>query len=135
MTKRSQSPSPAAAPLLLALIFLMFLTFTTAVRIQGSKSRLVQGKTMRHQLMAVRGGANPARNSLNAVSVSGGGADNNVKSQPAVCSRLQRIRHYCPPFPALSTPPAPPSPSDYEIDPRYGVQKRLVPSGPNPLHN
>ncbi|KAG9439781.1 hypothetical protein H6P81_019946 [Aristolochia fimbriata] len=24
---------------------------------------------------------------------------------------------------------------DDEIDPRYGVQKRLVPSGPNPLHN
>ncbi|KAK1379493.1 CLAVATA3/ESR (CLE)-related protein 10 [Heracleum sosnowskyi] len=23
----------------------------------------------------------------------------------------------------------------YEIDPRYGVEKRLVPSGPNPLHN
>ncbi|WOH12574.1 hypothetical protein DCAR_0832079 [Daucus carota subsp. sativus] len=22
-----------------------------------------------------------------------------------------------------------------EIDPRYGVEKRLVPSGPNPLHN
>jgi hypothetical protein len=22
-----------------------------------------------------------------------------------------------------------------EIDPRYGVQKRIVPTGPNPLHN
>lgn len=28
----------------------------------------------------------------------------------------------------------PPS-SPIEIDPRYGVEKRLVPSGPNPLHN
>ncbi|KAJ8760903.1 hypothetical protein K2173_021941 [Erythroxylum novogranatense] len=29
-----------------------------------------------------------------------------------------------------------PSPTgDHEIDPRYGVEKRLVPSGPNPLHN
>ncbi|CAN0896465.1 CLAVATA3/ESR (CLE)-related protein 9 [Linum grandiflorum] len=24
---------------------------------------------------------------------------------------------------------------EIEIDPRYGVEKRLVPSGPNPLHN
>ncbi|OMP06840.1 hypothetical protein COLO4_07860 [Corchorus olitorius] len=24
---------------------------------------------------------------------------------------------------------------DTEIDPRYGVQKRLVPTGPNPLHH
>ncbi|KAK1415992.1 hypothetical protein QVD17_31780 [Tagetes erecta] len=31
-------------------------------------------------------------------------------------------------------PPLPP-PEDDEIDPRYGVSKRLVPSGPNPLHN
>eukprot|EP01018_Ginkgo_biloba_P025559 Gb_32525 [translate_table: standard] len=27
-------------------------------------------------------------------------------------------------------------PSDgHEIDPRYGVEKRLVPTGPNPLHH
>ncbi|CAA0833029.1 CLAVATA3/ESR (CLE)-related protein 13 [Striga hermonthica] len=26
-------------------------------------------------------------------------------------------------------------PSGNEIDPRYGVEKRLVPSGPNPLHH
>ena len=33
-------------------------------------------------------------------------------------------------------PLLPPSPSPLsEIDPRYGVEKRLVPSGPNPLHN
>ncbi|KAL8229012.1 hypothetical protein R6Q57_013912 [Mikania cordata] len=24
---------------------------------------------------------------------------------------------------------------DYAIDPRYGIEKRLVPSGPNPLHH
>ncbi|KAK9064640.1 hypothetical protein SSX86_016022 [Deinandra increscens subsp. villosa] len=23
----------------------------------------------------------------------------------------------------------------YDIDPRYGIEKRLVPSGPNPLHH
>ncbi|XVF42990.1 hypothetical protein PTKIN_Ptkin02bG0004200 [Pterospermum kingtungense] len=26
-------------------------------------------------------------------------------------------------------------PADNEIDPRYGVEKRLVPTGPNPLHH
>ncbi|KAL4358653.1 hypothetical protein S83_030628 [Arachis hypogaea] len=29
----------------------------------------------------------------------------------------------------------PPDPSDTQIDPRYGVQKRRVPTGPNPLHH
>ncbi|CAA0833058.1 CLAVATA3/ESR (CLE)-related protein 13 [Striga hermonthica] len=29
----------------------------------------------------------------------------------------------------------PPPAGGCEIDPRYGVEKRLVPSGPNPLHN
>ncbi|GMI75383.1 CLAVATA3/ESR-RELATED 13 [Hibiscus trionum] len=28
-----------------------------------------------------------------------------------------------------------PLPGDNEIDPRYGVEKRLVPTGPNPLHH
>lgn len=32
-------------------------------------------------------------------------------------------------------PPEPPTDIEDEIDQRYGVQKRLVPSGPNPLHN
>ncbi|WOK99660.1 hypothetical protein Cni_G08372 [Canna indica] len=31
-------------------------------------------------------------------------------------------------------PPVPAAVGD-EIDPRYGVEKRLVPTGPNPLHN
>ncbi|KAF5939151.1 hypothetical protein HYC85_023410 [Camellia sinensis] len=51
---------------------------------------------------------------------------------------LPRIRHG-PPLPPPPSPPLPPKPSpldhDNEIDPRYGVEKRLVPSGPNPLHN
>ncbi|CAH9119822.1 unnamed protein product [Cuscuta europaea] len=46
----------------------------------------------------------------------------------AACYQLQII-HRCPSF------QPPPSDSAEEIDPRYGVQKRLVPSGPNPLHN
>ncbi|XP_054820942.1 protein FON2 SPARE1-like [Prosopis cineraria] len=28
-----------------------------------------------------------------------------------------------------------PPPSEGQIDPRYGVDKRLVPTGPNPLHH
>lgn len=46
---------------------------------------------------------------------------------------LQRQRHHPPP----PQPPPPPQYSDgvNKIDPRYGVEKRLVPSGPNPLHN
>jgi len=31
--------------------------------------------------------------------------------------------------------PVHPDPSDTEIDPRYGVEKRRVPTGPNPLHH
>ncbi|XP_018812503.1 CLAVATA3/ESR (CLE)-related protein 10-like [Juglans regia] len=44
------------------------------------------------------------------------------------CFQLQRIHHY------RHLPSPPPLQTD-EIDPRYGVEKRLVPSGPNPLHN
>ncbi|EEF50649.1 CLE12, putative [Ricinus communis] len=29
----------------------------------------------------------------------------------------------------------PESPAGAEIDPRYGAEKRLVPTGPNPLHH
>ncbi|OMO83079.1 hypothetical protein COLO4_22708 [Corchorus olitorius] len=32
-------------------------------------------------------------------------------------------------------PDVQPEPSGNEIDPRYGVEKRLVPTGPNPLHH
>ncbi|KAL2338291.1 hypothetical protein Fmac_012737 [Flemingia macrophylla] len=28
-----------------------------------------------------------------------------------------------------------PEPSRTQVDPRYGVEKRLVPTGPNPLHH
>ncbi|KAH6799113.1 hypothetical protein C2S51_035597 [Perilla frutescens var. frutescens] len=39
----------------------------------------------------------------------------------------QGMHHHQPPSPARN--------GGDEIDPRYGVEKRLVPSGPNPLHN
>ncbi|KAK4430060.1 CLAVATA3/ESR (CLE)-related protein 10 [Sesamum alatum] len=48
---------------------------------------------------------------------------------PPLRFHLQRL-HRCPP-----PPPPPPRDEGDEIDPRYGVEKRLVPSGPNPLHN
>ncbi|KAK3222897.1 hypothetical protein Dsin_009922 [Dipteronia sinensis] len=54
------------------------------------------------------------------------------KKSRSLCIQLQRIhqlrQHQ------HSPPPPPPSSLD-EIDTRYGVEKRLVPSGPNPLHN
>ncbi|KAF6171724.1 hypothetical protein GIB67_007245 [Kingdonia uniflora] len=52
------------------------------------------------------------------------------ENQQSLCFHLPRNHHY----PPLLLPPPPPSPLD-EIDPLYGVSKRLVPSGPNPLHN
>ncbi|GMH31181.1 hypothetical protein Nepgr_033024 [Nepenthes gracilis] len=52
------------------------------------------------------------------------------KYPPPICIQLQSFLHYPPP-----PPPLPPAQSGYDIDPRYGVEKRLVPSGPNPLHN
>ncbi|CAI9756165.1 unnamed protein product [Fraxinus pennsylvanica] len=57
-----------------------------------------------------------------------------VKAQSHHQNRQQVVHHpitaRTPPFPL-----PPPSMDDHEIDPRYGVEKRLVPSGPNPLHN
>jgi hypothetical protein len=45
----------------------------------------------------------------------------------SLCTKLQRINQ------RLHKQVSPSH--DYEIDPRFGVEKRLVPSGPNPLHN
>ncbi|KAJ4711442.1 Clavata3/ESR (CLE) [Melia azedarach] len=50
------------------------------------------------------------------------------KNSRSLCIQLQRIHQRRQPLP-------PPSNSPNQIDPRYGVEKRLVPSGPNPLHN
>ncbi|XP_027365548.1 CLAVATA3/ESR (CLE)-related protein 12 [Abrus precatorius] len=41
-------------------------------------------------------------------------------------------QHYKHPPPGVSVQHDPP---DTEIDPRYGVEKRRVPTGPNPLHH
>ncbi|KAK9109695.1 hypothetical protein Sjap_017755 [Stephania japonica] len=55
-------------------------------------------------------------------------------NRPPLCSQLQRKHNYYLRHPPpLSLPPS--SPPLDEIDPRYGVEKRLVPTGPNPLHN
>ncbi|XP_044490787.1 CLAVATA3/ESR (CLE)-related protein 10-like [Mangifera indica] len=54
------------------------------------------------------------------------------KKSRLLCIQLQRIhRHSRRPPP----PPPPPLSPDAELDPVFGVDKRLVPSGPNPLHN
>ncbi|KAJ4754618.1 CLAVATA3/ESR (CLE)-related protein 9 [Rhynchospora pubera] len=50
---------------------------------------------------------------------------------PHWCKHFLDVRQHQKPPPM---PPAPPEQSD-EIDARYGVSKRLVPTGPNPLHN
>ncbi|KAI4328521.1 hypothetical protein L6164_020869 [Bauhinia variegata] len=43
----------------------------------------------------------------------------------SLCIQLQRIHQNLHPFP----------PQVKGVDPRYGVEKRRVPTGPNPLHN
>ncbi|GAU47531.1 hypothetical protein TSUD_94360 [Trifolium subterraneum] len=49
----------------------------------------------------------------------------------SLCFKLQRIYHK-----NMHSVPIPPQENNgVEVDPRYGVDKRLVPSGPNPLHN
>ncbi|KAF8715819.1 hypothetical protein HU200_026771 [Digitaria exilis] len=48
--------------------------------------------------------------------------------------RHEHHRHHHRPVP-VSLPPPGHDGSGEEIDPRYGVAKRLVPTGPNPLHN
>ncbi|CAJ2650386.1 unnamed protein product [Trifolium pratense] len=49
----------------------------------------------------------------------------------SLCFKLQRIYHN-----NIHSVPIPPHENNrVEVDPRYGVDKRLVPSGPNPLHN
>ncbi|KAK2636102.1 hypothetical protein Ddye_030894 [Dipteronia dyeriana] len=67
------------------------------------------------------------------------------KKSRSLCIQLQRIhqlrqhQHSSPsPSPHSSPSPSPPPPSPSlldEIDTIYGVEKRLVPSLPNPLHN
>ncbi|XP_022148995.1 CLAVATA3/ESR (CLE)-related protein 9-like [Momordica charantia] len=49
----------------------------------------------------------------------------------SLCIHLHRVYHHR--LPVVHVPPA--LLTGNEIDPQYGVEKRLVPSGPNPLHN
>ncbi|CAH1417072.1 unnamed protein product [Lactuca virosa] len=51
------------------------------------------------------------------------------------CLQTQTLHPRRPPQPPLPPQHLQPPPPPEEIDPRYGVAKRLVPSGPNPLHN
>ncbi|KDP41278.1 hypothetical protein JCGZ_15685 [Jatropha curcas] len=52
------------------------------------------------------------------------------KNSRSLCIHFHRMN----PQRRLNPSPPPPPPAS-EIDPRYGVETRLVPSGPNPLHN
>jgi hypothetical protein len=48
----------------------------------------------------------------------------------------QQRTHHRKPSPNEHVQPQPdPDPAESEIDPRYGVEKRRVPTGPNPLHH
>ncbi|KAK7309850.1 hypothetical protein RJT34_06921 [Clitoria ternatea] len=49
----------------------------------------------------------------------------------SLCTGLQRIQQRL----GKSLQAIPPSSKKSGIDPRFGAEKRLVPSGPNPLHN
>ncbi|RDX61413.1 CLAVATA3/ESR (CLE)-related protein 9, partial [Mucuna pruriens] len=54
--------------------------------------------------------------------------DSFTKRNPrSLCTQLQRIHQRL----SEAVPPS----QDNEIAPRFGAEKRLVPSGPNPLHN
>lgn len=53
------------------------------------------------------------------------------KNSRSLCIQLQINHHHQ----HHSPPPPPPLGHDQIVDPRYGVEKRLVPTGPNPLHN
>ncbi|KAI4373839.1 hypothetical protein MLD38_011911 [Melastoma candidum] len=58
-----------------------------------------------------------------------------------LCDHIEMIRRHhqqqrpFPPPPAAAARWNKGDGDDHEVDPRYGVEKRLVPSGPNPLHN
>lgn len=64
------------------------------------------------------------------------GQQNHHRHRCDLISRsTHRLRSLCIQLHKTQPLPPPSPPSDHEIDPRYGVEKRLVPSGPNPLHN
>ncbi|KAK7317952.1 hypothetical protein RJT34_02600 [Clitoria ternatea] len=47
----------------------------------------------------------------------------------SLCIQLQRMHH------SLHNPVTIPPPQGNDLDPRFGAEKRRVPTGPNPLHN
>ncbi|KAM7268990.1 hypothetical protein ACFE04_024487 [Oxalis oulophora] len=63
------------------------------------------------------------------------------KSSRSLCIDLQRVHRYRPlvivtPPSTLPLPlPLPPTTTTFDDERRFGVEKRLIPSGPNPLHN
>ncbi|KAL2546695.1 Uncharacterized protein Fot_15928 [Forsythia ovata] len=108
LSSTTRSTTAYGDKILVSIPFLLFLiTSSTLISFSEAQSHHNQQQVVRHHFCPPISAQTPPH----------------IRFQP------QSIRH-CPPF-----PPPPPSPDDNEIDPRYGVEKRLVPSGPNPLHN
>ncbi|KAF8095751.1 hypothetical protein N665_0323s0017 [Sinapis alba] len=113
------SPPYLKRPLMISLLlFLVFLLITTSIA--SPTSRNVRYRT--HRFV-------PRVHHPYYVSTPHGSCDSFSRPYArSMCLELQRIHRSTRKQPLV--PPPPP-----EIDPRYGVDKRLVPSGPNPLHN
>ncbi|XP_010527737.1 PREDICTED: CLAVATA3/ESR (CLE)-related protein 10-like [Tarenaya hassleriana] len=112
-------PSHMDRRIFIALVFVFFLLLLSAAAGNPS-SRNFKSRRSHHMGQRVHPYYAPPHRSCNTFSRP------YARSMCIELERLQRSRH-----PPLSPPPPPPP----EIDPRFGVQKRLVPSGPNPLHN
>ncbi|KAE9605561.1 hypothetical protein Lal_00025589 [Lupinus albus] len=67
---------------------------------------------------------NPSRNTHNNLPYCDSFSRKNPRS---LCIELQKLHHKL----HSAVPPS----KEIGIDTRYGAEKRLVPSGPNPLHN
>ncbi|KAL7091293.1 hypothetical protein ACP275_12G096300 [Erythranthe tilingii] len=104
----------------IAIPFLLFILAASTAAAAATPSPISQSRhNNNNMMMMMRVGRR--HNSCHPISA--------AQLPPAIRLHLQKLRHCGPPF------PPPPPPDDDEIDPRYGVEKRLVPSGPNPLHN
>ena len=102
--------------LILALLLLFFFISSTATGVSTSASLETSSRNQHHRFKSQHHSC---------------GSFPHKSSSRSWCIRFQRMngrRHKGSPLP-------PPLPPPIEIDPRYGVEKRLVPSGPNPLHN
>ncbi|KAG6708630.1 hypothetical protein I3842_06G090900 [Carya illinoinensis] len=115
------SPFSTSTLIFLRRPFLVFLLLFVVV----SASRLLSNPTILFPAAATS-----SRNSFPHPQYTSCGSLSHEKTR-SLCFQLQRIHK----LHGSSLPPPISSAQPNEIDPRYGVEKRLVPSGPNPLHN